>query len=405
MSMVGGLEWFLDPITPSAFFEKYYETAPLHVRRDDADRFVGLPNVEDVDFLLTATVSTRARPGDGERLVRAEADGSLSERRVMILPDSGAVDVQAVYRAYTEGFTLIVNQVHRRSSPVALLCHGLQADLHHPVGANLYVTPARSQGFLPHADTHDVFIVQLHGTKEWHVSAPHLELPLANETAGRQTLPDARTYELAPGDLLYLPRGFRHAALTGSSSSTHLTVGVEAFRWRDVFREAIDLLAGDDVAFRAALPVQYFDEPFASERVADLASRLGVALGDESFLERARERMRSKLVATSVPAGFSRFSSLDALVALDAGSVVLRNPSVACVVRASDDEAIIEFLGNYVAGPRFLAPAFQFIATKDRFTVAELPGDLSLPDRLDLVGRLVSEGLLEVDGNGVRAAG
>jgi ribosomal protein L16 Arg81 hydroxylase len=399
-TVVGRLEWLLDPLTPSSFFEEYYETAPLHVRRDDPDRFAGLLNVEDVDHLLTATVSTRARPGDGERLVRAEADGSLSERRVMSLADTGAVDVQAVYRAYGEGFTLIVNQVHRRSSPVALLCRELQAELHHPVGANLYVTPARSQGFLPHADTHDVFIVQLHGTKEWHVSAPHLELPLADETAGRQTLPDARAYALAPGDVLYLPRGFRHAALTGSSSSTHLTVGVHAFRWRDVFREAIDLLAADDVAFRTALPVEYFDEPFASERVAELSSRLGAALADQSFLERARERMRSRFVATSAPAGFGRFASLDAVGALEADSVVLRNPSVVCVVRRSDGEATIEFLGNYVAGPRFLEEAFRFIATHDRFTVAELPGDLSMPDRLDLVGRLVSEGLLEVDGDG-----
>ena len=115
--------------------------------------------------------------------------------------------------------------------------------------------------------------------------------------------------------------------------------------------------------------------------------------------------MRSRLVATSVPAGFSRFTSLDAVGALEAGSVVLRDPSVACIVRLSDGEATIEFLGNYVAGPRFLEAAFRFIATKDRFTVAELPGDLSMPDRLDLVRRLVSEGLLEVDGNGVRATG
>jgi bifunctional lysine-specific demethylase and histidyl-hydroxylase NO66 len=403
--MASGLDWFLDPVTPSAFFEQHYETAPLHIRRDDPERFGGLPTVEDVDFLLTGTVCARSRPSDGERLVRAEPDGSLSERRVMTLRDSGTVDVQAVYRAYAEGFTLIVNQVHRRSSPVALLCRGLQADLHHPVGANLYVTPARSQGFLPHVDTHDVFIVQLHGTKEWHVSAPELELPLAGRRTGRQTLPDAQTYKLGPGDVLYLPRGFRHAALTGSSSSTHLTVGVEAFRWHDVFREAIDLLADEDVAFRTALPVDYFDRPLASEEVAALASRLAAALGDESVLERVRERIRSRLVAMSAPVGFSRFPSLDALAALHAGSVVCRDPSVVCVVRAADGEATIEFLGNYVAGPRSLEPALRFIAANDRFTVADVPGDLSLPDRLDLVGRLVSEGLLEVDEDGVRAAG
>jgi bifunctional lysine-specific demethylase and histidyl-hydroxylase NO66 len=402
--MVGGLEWLLDPVAPSSFFEEHYETAPLHVPRDDPDRFAGLPSVDDIDSLLAATVSTRVRPGDGERLIRAEADGSLSERSVASIPASGAVDVQAVYRAYSEGFTVVVNQVHRRSSPVALLCRGLEADLHHPIGANLYFTPARSQGFLPHTDTHDVFIVHLHGTKAWRVSAPDEELPLASSKSVRQALPDARTYELSPGDVLYLPRGFRHAALTGPSSSMHVTVGVYAFRWHDVFSEVLDVLAETDVAFRTALPVQYFNEPLASDQVAERASRLSAALADPSLVERARERVRSKLVATSVPTGFSRFPSLDALAALGAGSVVQRDPSIACVVRLSDGEATIEFLGNYVTGPPALEEAYRFIATKDRFTVAELPGDLSLSDRLDLVARLVSEGLLEVDGHDPGAA-
>jgi bifunctional lysine-specific demethylase and histidyl-hydroxylase NO66 len=391
----GGLAWLLDPVEPASFFE-HYETAPLHVRRDDPARFVGVLGLEDVDFLLTSTVSNRMRPTDGERLVRAEADGSLSERPVVSLPGSAGVDVQAVYRAYHEGFTVIVNQVHRRFPPVAHLCRGLQAELHHPVGANLYLTPARSQGFLPHADTHDVFIMQLHGSKEWHISAPRDALPLANTKDGRHTLPDAQAYVLVPGDVLYLPRGFPHAALTGPGSSMHLTVGLDAFRWHDVFREALDLAAESDLAFRAAVPGRYFDAPFSAEQVGELAARLISAMDDASFLERVRERMRSRLVANSVPAGFSRFASLDALPTLEDRSVVRRDPAVTCVVRVGD-EATIEFLSNYVTGPLAVEPAFRFVAANERFAVAELPGSLPSMDKIDLVRRLISEGLLEVD--------
>jgi lysine-specific demethylase/histidyl-hydroxylase NO66 len=391
----GGLAWLLDPVEPASFVD-HYERAPLHVRRDDPARFAGLLGLGDVDFLLTSTVSNRTRPADGERLVRAEADGSLSERPVGSLPSSAGADVQAVYRAYDEGFTVIVNQVHRRFPPVARLCRALQADLHHPVGANLYLTPARSQGFLPHADTHDVFILQLHGSKEWHVAAPREALPLASTRGDRHTLPDAEAYTLVPGDVLYLPRGFPHAALTGSGSSMHLTVGLDAFRWHDVLREALDLAAETDLAFRAAVPGGWFEAPFSAGQVGDLAARFASAMDDPSFLERVRERMRSRLVGASGPAGFSRFASLDALAALHERSVVRRDPAVACIVRAGED-ATIEFLSNYVTGPLAVEPAFRFVAANERFTVAELPGALPVADKLDLVRRLVSEGLLEVE--------
>jgi hypothetical protein len=104
------------------------------------------------------------------------------------------------------------------------------------------------------------------------------------------------------------------------------------------------------VALRGELPRRYYDEPFAADEVADVAGRLTAALADERFLETARERMRSKLVALSVPAGLSRFASLDALPSLEPGSVVGRDPSIACVVRVAEDEATLEFLGNYVSG-------------------------------------------------------
>ena len=38
--------------------------------------------------------------------------------------------------------------------------------------ANIYLTPGNAQGFHPHYDSHDVFVVQLQGTKRWRVWAP-----------------------------------------------------------------------------------------------------------------------------------------------------------------------------------------------------------------------------------------
>ncbi|GAA3218711.1 hypothetical protein GCM10010468_42330 [Actinocorallia longicatena] len=383
------------PVGLREFFGGHHESAPLHVP-GEPERFRDLPQLADVDFLLTATVSDRIRPVDGERLVRSEAGGGLTERRVRTL-SSLAVDVQDVYRAYDEGFTLIVNRLHRRHDAVARLCRELQAQLRFPVGANLYLTPARSQGFLPHSDSHDVYILQLHGSKVWHVSPPETELPLRTEQGGPRALPEPDVLTLAPGDVLYLPRGWRHAALTGEASSMHLTVGVEAYTWHDYLTVALDVLAESDVAFRSALPRSYFDGPADPARMDALTTRLTSALADPSVRAQARDRLRSRLSRETLPTGFQRFASLDALPALEPGAKILRDPDITCVVRTVAAETTIEFLGNHVTGPAIVAPALEFIAAETRFAIADLPGPLTDTDRLDLVRRLISEGLLEVD--------
>ena len=42
-------------------------------------------------------------------------------------------------------------------------------------GCNVYLTPADSQGFSPHYDDIDAFILQLEGKKRWKVYAPRSE--------------------------------------------------------------------------------------------------------------------------------------------------------------------------------------------------------------------------------------
>ena len=40
------------------------------------------------------------------------------------------------------------------------------------VGANVYLTPPGTQGFAPHFDDVDVFILQLEGKKHWRLYEP-----------------------------------------------------------------------------------------------------------------------------------------------------------------------------------------------------------------------------------------
>jgi Cupin superfamily protein len=65
-----------------------------------------------------------------------------------------------------------------------------------PVGCNAYLTPPGRQGFAPHSDDIDAFILQLEGTKRWVLGVRNLDLGcgvwlLGSARLGMQCLYDA----------------------------------------------------------------------------------------------------------------------------------------------------------------------------------------------------------------------
>ncbi|MBK7966872.1 MAG: hypothetical protein IPK10_17510 [Bacteroidetes bacterium] len=69
---------------------------------------------------------------------------------------------------------------------------------------------------------------------------------------------DRRTWErtepieehlLEAGDLLYIPRGIIHDAVTSDCISTHITLGVFPHTWIDIYKELISKMK-NDVEFR-----------------------------------------------------------------------------------------------------------------------------------------------------------
>lgn len=140
-------------------------------------------------------------------------------------------------RLFADGSTLVLQALHRVWPPVLHFCQQLSAELGHPVQANAYVTPPQNQGFSDHYDVHDVFVLQIEGEKRWIIHSPVLEHPLRtqpwNERRGaveaRASDPPLLETVLRPGDCLYLPRGFLHAAQALGGVSTHLTLGVHTW--------------------------------------------------------------------------------------------------------------------------------------------------------------------------------
>ena len=165
-------------------------------------------------------------------------------------------------RLFADGSTLVLQGLHRTHAPIAALCRQLSADLGHPAQVNAYVTPPQSQGFDDHYDVHDVFVLQVAGRKRWTIHAPVHRDPLRDEVwtdrraqVGRAARePALLEVTLEPGDALYLPRGFLHAARALGGTSAHLTVGIHAWTRTHLLEQVLARL-GDVEGLRASLPM------------------------------------------------------------------------------------------------------------------------------------------------------
>ena len=120
-----------------------------------------------------------------------------------------------VLAAIADGSTLVLQGLHRTWPPLVDFGSRLADELGHPVQINAYITPPQNQGFAPHHDVHDVFVLQVSGRKHWTVHRPVVEDPLDSQSFNRYTgeiaerIGDAALIDTAlePGDALYLPRG------------------------------------------------------------------------------------------------------------------------------------------------------------------------------------------------------
>jgi ribosomal protein L16 Arg81 hydroxylase len=387
----------LAPLEPAAFFRDVWERQHHVVERGAPGYYGDLLALDDVDALIGLS-GMLVPPCLDFRLVKKGDDGL----QVRPATEQAIGSLQDVYQAYADGFTVILNRIERHWAPVAALCRDLATVFRCRVGANLYLTPRQAQGFTPHYDTHDVFILQLAGTKTWRLYGALTPLPLPGPLEERavppeQLGPPTAECRLADGDLLYLPRGHVHEAATATESSLHLTVGIHVTRWADLLSAAVMQAAERDVALRGAVPPEWLrGEATAEPVIARLQEMLGLVAADVPTGSVLADWARRQEGARP-PALEGHFRSLDRLPELTPDTRVRRRAGLSCTVVVENGSAALHFGGTWVAGPERIARPLRFVAATETFRVAELPGLLDDRGKVVLVRRLVREGLLSVE--------
>jgi bifunctional lysine-specific demethylase and histidyl-hydroxylase NO66 len=384
---------------PAAFVRDHWARAPLLRRGAGPGGFDDLLSLDDVDRILSTTAPRFPyfrMVKDGKPL---PPSAYTKSGRIGSVPLSDLADPGRIFDQFHGGATIVLQGLQRFWAPLTAFSRDLELFLTHPVQVNAYLTPPASRGLGVHHDTHDVFVLQVHGRKLWQVWDAAVPFPLGHQTKlppGAEAPTEAPLVEaeLAPGDCLYVPRGFRHAARTAEDASLHLTVGMLAYNWNDLLREVLDL-AAEETWFREGLPVGFAEDPAAleaslAERVAELRRFL-----DKVDLTRVADRAVNRFWANRPPSLRGQLRQLLSLEELDDTTVLARRPGAVARLRAAGDRLELLLGDRTLTMPASLEPALHQVLDADRLTPADLAGHLDGPSRLVLARRLVREGLLQ----------
>ena len=220
------LAWVLEPLTVETFVDEIWANTHHHVQRDRPDYFDALlPGPSTAGALLEAF---RHEPS-AVRMSRGKDKKGPDTYRLA----DGSLDLDGVRNDFAAGYTVVLDGVEQYVRPVGTLARALEVELNYPTQVNAYLTPPQSTGLIPHYDDHDVLILQLQGSKTWHLylgaDLPPREIQRDKDKAvDLAGLPAPTDLRLQAGDVLYVPRGRVHAAEANAEPSIHLTVGIHA---------------------------------------------------------------------------------------------------------------------------------------------------------------------------------
>jgi ribosomal protein L16 Arg81 hydroxylase len=370
------------PVTKEEFLSRYWEKEPLIVHRGDPDYYSGLFSIKDFDEAIT-------RDPAYVKLANATANKNASYKTEMTR------GLEAFLADMRDGGTLVLDQLHNKDPNLGILCRVLATEFSHRFQTNLYLTPPKGRGFTPHWDNHDVFILQVEGSKQWNIEKERRAFPKKSANMGdegRELRGDLHTFTINQGDVVYIPSGFVHAAECGSEPSLHITLGVTAVYLEDLLHAMVRAVVQRDENLRGALPFG-----FMNDRPDELVTRITEVLrqtADESFLAAFVDEFRDdcvkgyKLDVSGQVVDFLRPSPL--LIT----DIVGPRRGIVYQIHPGEDSVRVNFGARSIDVLGIFKEALDFALKTPSFAIGALPGDLEDVERVVLIERLMQEGLI-----------
>jgi len=384
------LAYILHPIDPFAFRSDHYTKSCLHIP-GKPDKFSRLFSWASLNTVLNSAPA----PNNSLHFV-------LNGR--YLSPTNELSIVEQCRR----GATLIVIDIQKYDHALGEFTSRLSTELGETARINLYLSQPGRPGYNRHYDTHDVFILQISGSKGWRIFSSPVAFPIWVQKTHPTNAPETPCLEcvLRAGDVLYIPRGYWHEAMAEADSSLHLTLGIYVRTGVDFASWLVDELREEPI-WRQAAPLVFREESAAADDITP---------DTRAYFDRLRHMLSAKLDDEYLATAYRRFC-----IAQD------RNPSrfhfpyhfaaapevfadtqftradyqraaVSHAVASGEVELAVWGKQFHFSGP--VEPLLRFVFQAVRFTGREAlkAAGAALPwvDVAAILGRLLQEGVVNV---------
>jgi 50S ribosomal protein L16 3-hydroxylase len=224
---------FLGTLSPEAFMRKHWQRKPLLVRQA-IPSFTPLISRSEL-FALAASEDVQSR------LVERLRSGRW---RVTHGPFDADHPLSAPTR---KRWTVLVQGVNLHHAGVAQLMRQFRFVPDARLDDLMISYASRGGGVGAHVDSYDVFLLQASGVRRWSIG------PL-NSAKQREWVADAplkllanfepqETYDLEPGDMLYLPPGYGHDGVATSDDCMTYSIGFRAPSAGELLAQLLERMA------------------------------------------------------------------------------------------------------------------------------------------------------------------
>lgn len=375
----------IHPKSREDFFSHYWETQPLFVKRNSPGYYDRLLKLEDMDRYI----GTRAFHRSDIRMVKQGKELEFDD-----YAKDGVADRVKIMRLFNSGAMMLFSHLNRFHLPLAEAISACEAEIHVPMRSNVYLSPPSSRGFDLHWDTHDVIVLQISGTKRWHIYDNPVELPHEHHLQQKSRILEQAVkmteVVMTPGSMLFLPRGYVHGAETEDGHSLHITIGLRSLTIADVILGEFRRKSLLDIDMRK---VVLFDDAQDETRLA--AARDAIRRVIETMdIDGALDDVHKSFIKSRQPPAQGSLMETIAAVDLNHSTPLRLRHGVLFEVFRDDDGISLAVDGAVLNLPAGVEEAIRMMATADVFVPEELPG-LEYESRLILSRTVLDARLIE----------
>lgn len=394
---VNAINQVLGPIDLDEFFESFWEQQSLHIERDADGHFQSLLQVTDLESLLSTHV-LRFPDVQATQVGQSLAANEYTDTNRTILPNR-------LLERYEAGATIIFSHAQTLLPALSDFCREMQSFLRLECQTNVYLSPPGRQGFNVHYDTHDVFILQVSGTKTFTLYNGGTELPLTYQKFDAEKLENAtveQTIELSAGDTLYIPRGVAHDALASDTdASLHITLGVYAVTVYDVLQSALQLAAEAKPQLRKSLSRELWTESaraIGSDKLEPVSRMLEYI--DANMLRTALDARKDSNALNHAQNAVGLFSRNLKAASITRETVLQINPEAVLALECSDTGCILRTFGQILEFEFHSRKVLEKMFGLGRFTLREIEALIAenSSDEIRVIAeQLLNSGIAVVD--------